>query len=320
MDSPNMKSASKITLIYFIISFFWILFSDRIIHSLFDDVDVLTTMQTYKGWFFVISTSIFLYLLIRQEIKRHNKLLSELRKAKTKVEESDRLKSAFLSNMSHEIRTPLNGIIGFSHLLCAPEESDENREMYIDQVNRNSDLLLKIINNILDISKIQENMLKPNFTPIAVSDLMTAVMLRYTSLEDSLHSKGLELKLDLAESCAQLKLESDQEYLSQILYNFLDNAIKYTREGTITLGCKSTNDSLEIYVADTGIGISEESMPYIFERFKRFNDERKPSGGFGLGLSICQGLAEALHAEIDVQSTPGEGSRFSLVVPLKPMA
>ena len=311
-----MKSASKITLIYFLISFFWILFSDWFIQSLSDNGAVITQLQTYKGWFFVISTSVFLYILISREIKKQGKLNDELQRAKEKAEESDRLKSAFLSNMSHEIRTPLNGIVGFSQLLFEDEENPKTRQMYIDQVNQNSEMLLRIINNILEISKIQENMIAPKIRDVKLSDLLHYVGQIYSSRKSPLSEKGLDFLQEIHPGCKKLTIRTDPDCLNQILFNFLDNAVKYTSQGTITLGCQPEENFLRIYVKDTGIGISADVMPRIFDRFKRFQDSENISEGFGLGLSISRGLAAALEAKLEVTSQPGEGSCFSVLLPL----
>lgn len=312
-----MKSASKITLIYFFISFFWILFSDRFIETMADNAAVLTKLQTYKGWFFVITTSVFLYILISREIRKQSKLNEELQRAKEKAEESDRLKSAFLSNMSHEIRTPLNGIVGFSQLLFEEEEDPETRQMYIDQVNQNSEMLLRIINNILEISKIQENMITPKVRAVKLPELLHYVSQIYSSRKSALMQKGLVFQLEIHPSCKKLTIQTDPDCLNQILFNFLDNAVKYTSKGKIILGCQQEEGLLRIYVKDTGIGISADVMPRIFDRFKRFHGGENLLDGFGLGLSISQGLAVALDAKLEVTSQPGEGSCFSILLPLE---
>lgn len=311
-----MNSALKITLIYFGIGFLWILFSDLFINSLSDDSNVITQLQTYKGWFYVISTSFFLYLLVTREIRKKNNLLHELKEAKDQAEKADRLKSTFISNMSHEIRTPLNGIVGFSQLLIEDDPTDEIRQMYIDQINHNSDLLLKIINNILDVSKIQEKMLEPNFRIISLPDFLQRIGQTYNSPKSALSNKGLSFSLEIASTCSRLHFETDPDYLSQILYNLIDNAVKYTSVGTIRLHAEKMGNQLQINVVDTGIGIKSEIIPLIFNRFTHYHRTNKESDGFGLGLSICKGLAEALQAEIEVESAYGRGSCFSVKLPL----
>ncbi|WP_372771982.1 sensor histidine kinase [Mangrovibacterium sp.] len=312
-----MKSALKITLIYFLISFFWILFSDQFIRSVTDQAEIITQLQTYKGWFFVISTSLFLYFLVRNEIKKKLQLLNELKKAKEKAEESDRFKSTFLSNMSHEIRTPLNGIVGFSQMLFEGDDDEANRQMYIEQVNKNSDILLKIIDNVLELSRIQENMILPDFNQLNIADLLIEIERNFLSKKALLEEKGLEFFVAHNPEFEGLFIRTDHLRLNQILYNLLDNAVKYTTAGQITLGIELEPQHLRIFVADTGIGIPEDQLPLIFERFKRAHENDAGISGFGLGLSISKGLAQALNATIEVDSQPGKGSKFSVRLPLE---
>lgn len=312
-----MKSALKITLIYFIISFLWILFSDRFINSFSGDIQLLTRLQTYKGWFFVFSTSAFLYLLISREIARKNKLLNELKQARDKAEKSEKLKSVFLSNMSHEIRTPLNGILGFSQLLFENEADDETRQLYIDQVNRNNEQLLRIINNILAISKLQEKMVEPVFREEKPAEILEQIALNYQLSNSQLQNKKIDFNLKITEACRDLFFLTDLTCLNQILNNFIDNAIKYTPSGSITLGCRVEDEQLVIDVEDTGVGISDENLIHIFDRFIQLDEGRMVGDGFGLGLPISKGMAEVLGGKIEVRSQKGKGSCFSVLLPLK---
>lgn len=310
-----MKSSLKITLIYLTLSFFWILFSDKFLLSLTSETDSLTRLQTYKGWFFIFTTSVFLFLLINAEIKKLNRVKQELVKAKEKAEESDRLKTAFLSNMSHEIRTPLNGILGFSNLLCEEEISIQNRELYQDQINSNSQLLLKIINDIIEISKIQENMLQIQIKRLDLNLLFENLYQGYNCPESILTKKGLELKLIPENKTEPFIITSDPERLLQVLGNLIDNAVKFTQSGTISIGYKTSGEKVNLFVEDTGIGISKENQKQIFERFKQTSMTRDRNAGFGLGLSISKGISEALGGRIFLESEPGKGSRFTVELP-----
>ncbi|MCW0484592.1 sensor histidine kinase [Gaoshiqia sediminis] len=190
-----MKSSLKITFIYFLISFFWILFSDKFLQTFSADTTDLTRMQTYKGWFFIISTSLFLFWLIYTEFKKKSRIQEELKKAMQRAEESDRLKTAFLSNMSHEIRTPLNGIVGFGHLLCEGQTTESEKEVYRDHINRNSQLLLKIIDDIIEISRIQENMITVNIQAVNLYQLLSRLYSTYRNTDPALSAKNLQFNI-----------------------------------------------------------------------------------------------------------------------------
>lgn len=310
-----MKSSLKIALIYLIISFFWILFSDMFVNSLTMDADKLTHIQTYKGWFFISATAILLFLLINNELKKKNKVQDELEKAKLQAEESDRLKTAFLSNMSHEIRTPLNGIIGFSSLLNDEDIPAESKKMYIEQIEKNGQLLIKIINDIIEISRIQKNMVSINLKLFDLNKELDNLVKRYTSIESPLTRKGLELIVENDIYTKPFNLFSDPDRIDQILMNLINNAIKFTNKGTITIGYTNNEDIVRIFVEDTGSGIDIEDIESIFQRFNQNSSLKDSNDGVGLGLAISKGLAEALDGKIEVESETGKGSRFTLILP-----
>ena len=151
------RIAIKITMLYLALGFLWILFSDQFIYLTVKSADSITILQTYKGWFFVVITSVLLFYLIRKEIHKKEEVEKRLKQAKSKAEEADLLKSAFISNMSHEIRTPLNGILGFCELILDDSFTTEEKKVFVKNLTKNGSDLLKLINDIMDISKIQEN-------------------------------------------------------------------------------------------------------------------------------------------------------------------
>ena len=247
------------------------------------------------------------------DITMRKKYESELIIAKNKAEESDRLKSAFLANMSHEIRTPMNGIIGFSELLKEPDLIPSDRDRYIRIINDNCQQLLHIISDIIDISKIEAGLLDTESSNFCLNDLMD-------SLAENFMQKALQKKLKLTlfkdlhlDSCNIL---TDQQKLRQVLENLLTNAIKFTKEGTVVFGYRVIGKTLEFYVKDTGIGISEEHRSAIFDRFWQVETGlARQYGGTGLGLSISNAFVKLLGGEILLESTPGLGSCFSFVIP-----
>ncbi|MEY8706222.1 ATP-binding protein [Bacteroides faecichinchillae] len=218
-----------------------------------------------------------------------------------KAEESDRLKSAFLANMSHEIRTPLNAIVGFSGVLDEVDTKEE-RDEYVELIRRNSDLLLQLLSDILDLSRIEAGVLEFSFSQTDAFYVCNNVV---TSLASKCRS-GVELYLNV--SVTSMPLTTDVNRLMQVLINLVNNAIKFTSKGSIEVGYFSYDDELvEFYVKDTGIGIATEKQAAIFGRFNKLNSYVE---GTGLGLSICQTIVSMLGGKMGVESEEGVGSRF----------
>lgn len=231
----------------------------------------------------------------------------KLIEAKEKAETADRLKTAFLANMSHEIRTPLNAIVGFSSLLSEAQD-DEERQQYVEIIQENNNLLLQLISDILDISKIEAGTLEFSLKQMDGAKLCSEVVENLKGRTQ----QGVELVCD-AEGC-DYELSSDPYRLRQVLFNFVNNAIKFTSQGSIHIGCTAIGERhLRFYVSDTGIGISRENCKRIFERFVKVNTFVQ---GTGLGLPICKSIIHQLGGEIGVDSTPGKGSTFWFILPV----
>ena len=242
---------------------------------------------------------------INYDITELKETEAELILARDKAEMMDRLKSAFLANMSHEIRTPLNAIVGFSDLLVETEELSERQE-YIKIVRENNDLLLQLISDILDLSKIEAGTFEFTSGDVDVNLLC----------EDIVRSMGMkakeEVELVFDDHLPVCHVISDRNRIHQVISNFVNNAMKFTSEGSIHVGYKLKDGELEFYVEDTGIGIEKEQLPHIFERFVKLNTFVH---GTGLGLSICQSIVEQLGGRIGVDSEKGKGSRFWFTIP-----
>lgn len=239
----------------------------------------------------------------------------ELRLEKEKAQESDRLKSSFLANMSHEIRTPLNAIVGFSHLLSIPGLPDDQTKDFVDRISLNSDSLVRLIDNILDISRVESGQLNIYMAECNLNAVLDEL---HSSFYKLIHSKKLEISLDLKKSNPHSKflVYTDADRLRQILVNLLDNAIKFTEKGKVEYGYSLYNDSeLLFYVKDSGIGIEPAKRDKIFDRFLKIEDNKtKLYRGAGIGLSLSQALVEALGGKIWVDSVYGEGSTFYFTI------
>ena len=245
-------------------------------------------------------------LLNIQAIKDREQELEEARLLAEKAE----LKQSFLANMSHEIRTPLNAIVGFSNILALDDGvSPEERLEYIGSINKNSDLLLKLINDILELSRIESGYMSFEYEKCFVSELVDSIYMTHQMLI----SEQLEFIKEL--DAVQVEVMVDKGRLTQVITNFLNNASKFTKTGYIKLGYRylSESDRVAIYVEDTGRGIELSEQKMIFSRFYK-QDEF--SQGAGLGLSICQVIVEKLRGKIELWSESGKGSRFTVVLPV----
>lgn len=233
-------------------------------------------------------------------------LCIELYKSREKTEEANRLKSAFLANMSHEIRTPLNAIVGFSALLTESEDANERME-YLQIVERNNDLLLQLISDILDLSKIESGIVEMTEEEVEVNSLCADIV-------NTLCVKTQpEVKLLFKPGAQELHIRSDKKRITQVITNLINNAIKFTYKGSITLGYEIKEKELKCYVWDTGSGIPEEQQKQIFNRFVKLNSFVP---GTGLGLAICQSIVKQFNGRIGVKSEVGKGSYFWFTHPL----
>lgn len=255
------------------------------------------------------------YAALNEEYATQNE---ELQEAKERAEEADRLKSAFLANMSHEIRTPMNAIMGFSTLLAKANISNEKQKHYASIIKGRSNDLLKIIDDILDISKIEANQLVLQESSHSIKALLDEVLdYALSKLEIGNNPK---VSVSLVNQIVDNEiLIVDSGRLKQVLYNLLENALKFTHTGEIEIGCKQgKNDNLLFYVKDTGIGIPLEKQVPIFDRFTQAHDIAQHNNtGTGLGLAISKGIVELMGGQIWVESQEGEGSTFYFTIPYK---
>ncbi|WP_300700889.1 ATP-binding protein [Bacteroides sp.] len=242
-------------------------------------------------------------------IDSHKRIELELRDAKARAEQSDKLKSAFLANMSHEIRTPLNAIVGFSDLLMNTDEL-EDREEYMRIISNNTELLLKLIGDILDLSKIESGAIELKYEEFDLSHFFNDMT---TSMKQRATKPGVELiDRNPYEKCI---VYLDRNRIAQIMTNYVTNAIKYTPKGFIEMGYEAVDKGIRFYVKDTGIGIADEKKNKVFQRFEKLDEFAQ---GTGLGLSICKAIAESMGGSVGFDSMYNEGSLFWAILPCKP--
>jgi len=262
------------------------------------------------------------FLAIKKDVTEIKKQTEELIVAKEHAEESDRLKSAFLANMSHEIRTPMNGILGFAELLKEADLTSEQQQEYIRIIEKSGARMLNIINDIVDISKIESGQMKVSISETNVNEQMEFV---YKFFKTEVDQKGLHLTLIKPLPGSQSIFRTDREKLYSILTNLIKNAIKYTPKGSIEFGVSTSSTTgsvsepvelLQFFVKDTGIGIQKNRQEAIFERFIQADIvDKMARQGAGLGLSISKAYVEMLGGRIWVESEEGKGSTFYFTLP-----
>ncbi len=260
----------------------------------------------------VIEDALRIYMLENENEKQKFELI----KAKEKAEASDRLKTEFINNMSHEIRTPMNGIIGFSGLLDRKNLKDDKKSEYIGLIKSCGKRLLKIIDNILEISQLKTKQIEAVGEKVCVNNICDDL---YAIFSMTANQNNLQFNLHKKLSKQQSTIFSDGIKISSILSQLLENAFKFTKQGQIDFGCELSNNELVLRVKDTGIGVPHEIHKTIFDQFVRgHKDQEEVVGGLGLGLSIAKEYAEILGGRIELISEPGKGSEFMAIIPYKP--
>lgn len=277
-----------------------------------DNIHILATAKPL----FASDNSLMGGVVVFHDITESKMVEEELRRARQHAEDASRTKSEFIANMSHEIRTPLTAVLGFADLLMDSQLNESAKLNYIQAVRRNGEHLLALINDVLDISKIQANKMHVERHVCSLHQLMheTASIMQVRA-----HEKGLDFDV-VYETPIPMRIESDAMRVRQILLNLLSNAIKFTRGGRVTLTARcvdvgTESSRIELAVSDTGIGLSDEEREELFHPFQQASPSTtREYGGTGLGLAICKSLAEALGGAISTTSVPGHGSTFTFAL------
>jgi len=249
------------------------------------------------------------------DISERKRAEEELIRAKEKAEESDRLKTAFLCNISHEIRTPMNGIIGFAEMLTMPGIDDERKIAYSEIIQQSCDQLLHIINDIIEISKIEAGQTQINLVKCRIADIFLQTIDFFKPMASK---KNLQFLVSVPEGLEAIQIMTDEMKFMQVLSNILSNAIKFTEKGSIEAGFTQSKEYLTFFIKDTGIGINPDKLDLIFERFRQAEENlSRTYGGTGLGLSISKAYTELLGGNIWAESIVSKGSTFYFTVPYK---
>jgi signal transduction histidine kinase len=263
-----------------------------------------STEQRILDFLVVVS---FLFLAVVPALSYSRRIIIQ---QKEQAEKDNRQKSAYLANMSHEIRTPMNAIVGFAELLKHPDVSRNEQHEYIDIIKQNSDLLLNMLNNILDLSKLEAKLVEINLSEFCVASLFSQI---YNAHITQINKTNLFLEQDLPEELKNIVIKSDRTLLFQVFSNLITNAIKVTQEGEIRYGIRLKNREIHFFVFDTGPGIPRDQQEKIFERFSQLNNalnDNTHSDGVGLGLSICTAILNLLGGQIKLDSEVNKGSTF----------
>jgi signal transduction histidine kinase len=309
--------------------FFILLFSEAVIIYQFNQ-KYRSDFERFFNFFFSLQSN-FSQLktseLYFDEFKRAGEAANEMVVSRKEIEEklieeqkrateSDRLKSAFLANMSHEIRTPMNAILGFSELLEDESQDEQDKAMFIKLIRKNGEILLNLINDIIDISKIEANLLTIRKRTVRLNYFLEDIRYHYSEIISSRNDKNIQFKIEKNVTPDQV-ISTDEIRLRQILDNLIGNAIKFTSSGSVVLSVKKEGDFIRYSVSDTGIGIPEHQQTSIFERFMQADQAQGANyGGTGLGLAISKNLIELLGGKIHVQSEVGKGSTFYFRLPI----
>lgn len=279
-------------------------------------LNVLTSEKKSVECDAVISGSYFLLneeenmVLTVHDITQLKETEKQLTLAKEKAENADLSKSAFLANMSHEIRTPLNAITGFAEVL-ASANTEEEKAQYQEIIKMNADLLLQLVNDILDMSKIEAGTLEFVYTKVDINLLLSDLRQLF---QMRVNDAGKNIRIIAEPSLPSCSIETDRNRVAQVLSNFTTNAIKFTQEGTISIGYEARDTELYFYVTDTRAGIPADKLPEVFGRFVKLNKDKK---GTGLGLSISKTIVNKLEGQIGADSVEGKGSTFWFTIPYR---
>lgn len=255
--------------------------------------------------------------LLREQNLATLKVHYELKEAKERAEESDRLKTNFLANISHEIRTPLNAIMGFSSLLQEESIEASDRDQFINFIHDNSNKLLELMDEIFDIAQIESGLIPMNFEPCLINKLLTNLGMQFNIEKALIDKEHINIRVKRSNKDDSFSILTDEHKLKQVLVNLIENALKYTESGNIDFGYEMIEDQkIQFFVKDSGVGFHQEKLDVLFERFRQNEEGKNRSfGGIGLGLTLSKKIVELLGGTMWADSIPGVGSTFYFILP-----
>lgn len=294
---------------------------------------VSNTAMLSWGLLICLTFLILLTILFIRQNQQKNRIISELLQknieiefakeqlelTKEKVEESDRLKSSFLCNMSHEIRTPLNAIMGFCNLVADPNVEPAEKAQFISIINQNIDALLELINDIFDIAQIEAGSMDLEEQACNINDLLSSIQTYFNFEKGVVGKDNLQVKLHKSNKDSEFSILTDKYKLRRTISNLVENALKYTEEGSIEIGYfYASNGMIEFFVKDEGIGFEKDKADLIFQSFRQVDDSStRKYGGLGLGLTVARKFTELMGGNLWAESEPGKGSVFYFTIPYK---
>lgn len=305
----------KISLIYIVLGAVWILFSDNLLLSITKDPHQINILSIYKGWFYVLITGILLFLLVRRESRKRNKLYGELLTANQKALQSERLQHAFLANLSHYIRTPMNSILGFADLIQNRNLDERKRDRFWMLINEKSHQLLQTINNIIEISKIQEGQISLEYNEFSIKSMIDKLLIFY---QQEIYQKKTTVKIfyNIDFSSNKDIIVADYNKIYHIFSNLLSNAVNFTPTGEIEIGYVLNNNLCIFSIRDTGLGITEEKKKNLLLNFMQGrHDIQEASEGSGLGLFLSASLAKLHGGKLWLERSDKNGSLFCFSIP-----
>ena len=308
----------RISAIYIVLGALWILFSDKFMLSLTSEKEQILLISTYKGWFYVLITGILLFLLIKKEIKARNEVYNKLVIANKKAIESERLKSAFLSNISHYMRTPMNSILGFVELLENQNLDENKRSLFMSVINDQSQYLLQLLNNIIDVSKLQEGQMEISRDQFSINEMCLRIL---SYLEQELSKKKSAQTIEFKPVLPEDKeiIIADQQKIHSVFINLIQNAIKHSKSTKIEFGYTLSENTIIFYVKDNGVGIPKERLDYFFEgNMFTTSSFEGANEGIGLGLYLSHRLVQMLGGRLWVDYSNQKGTKICFNILYKP--